>query len=124
MRSNYNKAGLFIAEASPGKLCILNLGASDTSVTPKISVDLHTNRTTYSSTATSLNHWAEAPIWLRIIVTSSSNVEYQYSTNGLVYRSLLSGHNPAFTVGAVGLMVGSENATYPGRAAFDWIRFT
>jgi hypothetical protein len=44
--------------------------------------------------------------------------------NGLAWRILVTGRNPGFTVGSVGLYCKAHNGTYDQHAYFDWIRFT
>lgn len=127
LSGDYNGAGIFIAEASPGKLDTLfaSRNSNVATVEPKICTSLSswTNRTTFNAHIVSIIG-ADAPIFLRIVVTSSTDVAYYHSRDGLIYRLLTSGRSPGFTVGAVGLFVNSNNATYAGEAAFDWVRFS
>ena len=110
------RAGLFISEASPGaisSIAVANFGT--------VQVTAWTNRTTFASNPQSLAG-PSTYMYFRIVVTSSTNVAYYVSINGLVWTAFLTGHNPGFTVGAAGLFVNHGGATT--EAVFDWIRFT
>jgi hypothetical protein len=54
-----------------------------------------------------------------MIYNSSTSIDFQFSTNGLYWRTLLAAYNPAFTVGSAGLAAQLANT----EALFDWIRF-
>jgi hypothetical protein len=66
----------------------------------------------------------QVPVFLRIVVTSSTDVTYQFSIGGTIWRSVVTSRNPGFTVGAAGLFVNPQNASNDVEATFDWIRFT
>lgn len=109
--------GMFIAEAAPGKLESISADVA------KIAIDAWTNRTTFSSqpaaVAPSMN---PGPIYLRIVVASSTDVSYYWSRSGHIWNTVAANRNPGFTVGAVGLFVNPEASG--ATAIFDWIRFT
>lgn len=109
--------GLMIGEATPGKMESV---AQDNG---NISLDVWNSRTSYGTQVT--NNAAAlrvGPLYFRIVVTSSTNVTYQWSRNGLIWNTLSSARNPGFTVGSAGLFINPDTA---GAAAlFDWIRFT
>ncbi len=122
-RGDFNGAGLFIAEAAPGKLETCD--ALHDSNPGQVGINIWTNRTTYSSTPVSRIPVGYNAIYFRCVVATTTSVSWYYSMNGLAWRLLLgTGHNPGFTVGSVGLHCKSQNATSPGEAFFDWIRFT
>lgn len=121
-RANYSSAGLFVGQATPGNMLVLLRGHN---TTPGIIADeLFTNPTTFSTQYTSFTGYALGPVWLRIVVTASTNIACYYSLDGLLFTTLETGRNPGFTVGSVGLACKTENATYAQEAMFDWIRFT
>lgn len=121
-RGDYNKAFLFVAEASPGK--IETFSTLHTTGPDPLQLDLWTSRTSYSSTPGTVGAPAgRLPIYLRCVVTTTTSLAWYYSEGGLHWRRFNTGHNPGFTVGTVGLGVASMNATYDGEASFDWIRF-
>jgi hypothetical protein len=122
IQTNFNLAGLFVAEASPGKIEALEFLHTSTGI--GYGVDAYTNRTTFSSTPVAFTVGYDAPIYLRCIVTTTTSIGWYVSRGGLIWRKLVSGRNPGFTVGAVGLQVASQSATTDGEAVFDWIRFT
>jgi hypothetical protein len=122
IQTNFNLAGLFVAEASPGKIEALEFLHTSTGI--GYGVDAYTNRTTFASTPVAFTVGYDAPIYLRCIVTTTTSIGWYVSRGGLIWRKLVSGRNPGFTVGAVGLQVASQSATTDGEAVFDWIRFT
>lgn len=125
LAANFNYAGIAIAEGTPGKYELLGIAHATTTfsnVGRGLNHEAWTNRTTYGSTVATKQGF-DAPIYLRIVVTSSSNVTFQYSMNGKLWRTLTSARNPGFTVGSVALFVSSQNASQ-AEAIFDWVRFT
>jgi hypothetical protein len=120
-----NGAGLFVGESTPGKMLLLSVNFnSGVASRRKLLHQIWTNPTTYSSTVATTEGTLEAPIYLRLVVTSSTNISAYYSANGYVWRLAASATNPSFTVGSVGLMMLQNNASFDMAAIFDWIRFT
>lgn len=124
LMANNNRCGLFIGEATPGAVanCVYGYGASIGA--PGVARGTRTSPTASETNSGGVGTDHQAPMYLRIVVTSSTDVEYLYSLNGFIYRSISAAHNPGFTIGAVGVWVESNHATIVGAAAFDWIRFT
>ena len=124
-RINYQRGGgLFIAEATPGKM--MNLWVVDNGAGPILGVTYYTAPGTYSSLPGTFGaaNSAWCPIYFRIVYNSSTSISYYFSKGGRLWTPILVNHNPAFTVGAVGLCVDTQNATRDCEAIFDWIRFT
>lgn len=123
--SGWGKTALFIAEASPGKVEAIELGTYSSNIW-RLAVESYTSPTSSASAVVSWQ-WDNVyapPMYLRIIVTSTTNVAYYVSRNGLVWKSLTTGRNPSFTVGAVGIAGWPENASVDYEAVWDWIRFS
>jgi hypothetical protein len=118
------RAGLFIAEAAPGKIESIGHYTVSGGVPVGVAVDVWTNRTTFSSTPATSLYQTGAHLYLQIVVTSSTNVTYKFSYNGLLWHVLASARNPGFTVGAAGLLIDPNSSGDPVEALFDWIRFT
>lgn len=120
LRADFNQAGLFIGEGTPGKMdatmCTHETGL-------KFFAKSYTSPTANNNANLGNVAYGHPPAYLRITVYSATDVELFYSFNGLVFCSLVR-HNPGFTIGSYGLFVNSENATYPSIGLFDWIRFT
>lgn len=116
--NDYRQAALFVGAATPG--AALTFGPYfETS--QKISRQLWgspTSRTSYVMTA-----GAPGPIYLRMVVTSSTDVVCWYSYSGLLYQLAFATTNPGFTIGSVGFVM-SDYYGAKVEAAFDWIRFT
>lgn len=127
-------AGLVLGEASPGKLLTYSLinYLGRWCLFPQ----LWTNPTTYNtSMGTSYplsSAWGDAgvvkvggpPIWLRLVVNSSSSVDFFWSMDGLLFNQHQLAQNPAFTIGTVGLGVERGGNSKDIAALFDWIRFS
>lgn len=64
------------------------------------------------------------PLYMRIVVTSSSNVAYQVSYNNKLWTTISTGVNPGFTVASVGAFIDAADSTISGEMILDWIRFT
>lgn len=125
LNGNDNSAGIFVGEATPGKMLIAGL-YFNSGVDPRrqILCQIWTNPTTYSSTVATIQGSHEAPIYLRVVATSSTNVSTYYSVNGFAWRLIASATNPSMTVASAGLFMLQNNATYDMAAYFDWVRFT
>ncbi len=121
IQANYNGAGIFIAEASPGKIDALNCSYNE---------GYKINLTQWSSPTGSAGSVANAvqpggimPVYFLIVAASSTDVSYYWSPDGILWRTVAVARNPGFTIGAVGLYVNPVNSTYHIEAAFDWVRF-
>ena len=122
--ANYNMGGLFIGEATPGKLDIIE--CIYTTYGYRLQAEQFTTPTgaaTIFFTA-STGPLAAPPVYFRINVVSSTNVNYLVSPDGYIFSTIAAARNPGFTVGSVGLTISSTNATYAASMAVDWIRFT
>lgn len=98
-----NTAGIHVCEASPGRIVylgIVNYGSNDLRVGRR----LYTNPTTYSSESVtsnmsiSLQAVRGKPLWLRITVTSSSNIATYYSWDGTIWVTLETGLSSGGTI--------------------------
>lgn len=63
------------------------------------------------------------PVWLRAVVTSSSSVAGQFSFDGLMFTTIVSGVNLGWTVGTMGVVArASANAAY--QVTYEYMRVT
>jgi hypothetical protein len=113
------RAGLFVSEASPGK--VISIGRSASAA--QLSVDIWTNPTTYASSPGTTAMYGSR-LWLRIIYNSSTSLTYQWSHDGLFWFNLATAHNPSTTIAAAGLMIDPNASGSTVYGAFDWIRFS
>jgi hypothetical protein len=125
----YMRAGIFIAAALPGDvetLAVIRTEPTGWRVDPwQLEVLDFTNPTSFNATvADEILRGTVVPIYLRIIVASSTDVTYQYSYGGQWFYTVVANRNPGFTVGAAGLFLNPQNASNDMHAWFDWIRFT
>lgn len=131
IRADYSRAGIFIGAASPGDIeTIAYIHVSNSSAYQGEVLDM-ASPTSYTATiaASSLvlinytyGRWL--PVYLRIVVASSTDVTYQISLDGVFWSSVVANRNPGFTVGSAGLFLNPQNASTDVEAVFDWIRFT
>jgi hypothetical protein len=63
-------------------------------------------------------HAFEVPTYQRIIVHSATNMDIEYSTDGVSYSSYGTGFNPTLTPGAIILV------SFACTTQWDWVRFT
>lgn len=121
--NSYQTPSILIGEASPGKLETWGIQYTGSVLLQR---NAWTDRTTRGSNTNDTSH-AEidslAPFYLRIVVNSSTNVDFGLSGNGFFYRYAITAYNPGFTVGSVGIGVMAFNAV-PCEAVWDWVRFT
>jgi hypothetical protein len=133
--SNYQMGGLVLCVAGgAGALTFfgLNFDSSGGYGTRGLIVMKCSNPATFSSLqhtgAFAYSYGADAfvwpPVYLRIVVNSSSSVDYQYSRDGRYFNTQYAASNPGFTVGAVGIAVRPPNSGYATELYSDWIRFT
>lgn len=122
MHANFHNPQLWVAEASPGK--IVAWGSVRDGDAKYFQRQLWTNATTIStqtnfpgSTGT---HALGYPMWLRLVVNSSTDIEGWHSYNGYIYYRFFSAYNPSFTVGSFGFGI-SAFAGIEMKMAVDWI---
>lgn len=120
---NYNTAALFVAEAAPGKMWTISVQYSNAPFT--VRTESWTSPTSGSANGAGFaERVAPPPVYLRIVVNSTTNVDFLFSKTGFIYTPVSSAVNPGFTIGSVGIAVQPINASFAMQAAFDWIRFT
>ena len=117
--ANYQFHGLMLGEASPGKLFMFGpIWVNG----PHVYYTVWNSRTSRSSTL-------DADVgglmrWIRMIVTSSTSVQCQYSRDGLIWLNYGTAQNPGFTIGSVGLAGNTNDLSGTVDGFFDWIRFS
>lgn len=117
-------AALFVGEASPGKLRPFGLGNysfSDMAIRSMNWTDSTTWASNGASTVATTGYGLHAPLYLKIVATSSSSIACSFSFDGLLWTLLESGVNPGFTIGTVGLLCQPSNQSKALSATFDWI---
>lgn len=116
--ANYNGACMFLGVATPGNMDALIYAFN---VSRSLNLERVTPTAFGSSIATGPTN-QEPPIYLGIVVNSSTDVDYLWSFGGRVWRYISEARNPGITIGSVGIAVKSENATWSAAAAFDFLR--
>lgn len=125
MRGSFNAFGLYVAEASPGKLAGIEHICNTAAIAwPRLVFRrLYSTSPTAPSSETRLD-WRDAkdPVYLRIVATDADTLAFKFSYDGLVWITVESAYDPNFTIGAIALAISSESATYGMEAFFDWVR--
>jgi hypothetical protein len=123
LRANSNAVAIMVGEGTPGAFVVLSI---EVATQLSLRAQRWTNNTTFGATiGTNLVvQNFQPPYYVRIVVNSTTDLDFHYSQNGLVWMSHTEAYNPSLTVGSMGLVVKSQNATYPGEAMFDWLRVT
>ena len=124
LNANYQNYGLMLAEAVPGKLMLFGnmfWNGNDNS-----GYGLWTNRTSRASWSgdSFISPTGARAYFIRMIVTTLTNITLQTSVNGYIWRTIYTGVNPGFTAGNVGLFATPNDQSQKLEAYFDWIRFT
>lgn len=124
MHTINNTCGLFVGEAVPGNMYSVALDA--VGGTPSVLADIEGAHWTSPSVfaaaiGTAVTNQAPA-IYLRIVATSTSAIQLQWSRNGIAYYNVGTSVNPGLTIGSVGLFANSQAAS-TFDSFFDWIRF-
>lgn len=123
--ATYQRFGLMLLESGPGK--IFEYGTMYWSAgQPNLGYGIWASRTsrTSFSDASTIATWGNSPLYLRLIVTSSTSVTRQISKNGFVYNTIGTAINPGFTIASVGLVVTGEDTSLTIDGYCDWVRFS
>lgn len=122
LNANFNRAGLFIGDASPGKLHSIMHGYSGGALIMAQTEAASPTSSPAAAGTVTFNATPLLPVYLRIIVTSATSVTYQYSLNGKVWRTVVAADNPGFTPAVMGIWSQSNNATSGGDTAWQFFR--
>lgn len=121
--AGHNHAGLVVATASPGAALSYGMWWFNSTTSPL--GFLWTNPTSINTGvgggSASNGYSFGPPIWIKLVVVSSSNVSMYISRDGLLWTPGQTAYNPGFTIAMVGLDHHGPSGT---ATAFDWMRFT
>lgn len=124
--ANYQRSGLILLEGS-GSNKIFEFGVLyGAGGGTNFGYGIWTNRTSRASWGGDQVRPATivAPVYLRLVVTSSTSVATYFSRGGLAWIAVQTGINPGFTIANVGLGITGEDNSVSADSYFDWIRFT
>lgn len=87
-----------------------------------------TNSTTggsaITSGPTSNGYGFNCPLWIKYVVTSSSNVSVYFSRDGILYTPYSTGYNTGLTIASIGFGINNAtNVSATSSVHFDYIRF-
>lgn len=118
--SNYQRTALMIAETTPGKLFLFG-PAHQLAQNINMGYTNWTNRTTRLS-ATDVGSGYRWQRYVRMVVTSSTSVALQGSTDGWLWKAYAT-VNPGFTIGNIGIGITGEDNSVVADAYVNWMRF-
>lgn len=112
----FGVAGIVVAEATPGKLAcfgVQRFAAATTGAFGGVCGE-YTTWTVFGTRATNSSVAWPRPtagtVWVKVTITTDTNIAYALSPDGLIYNTIASGLNPGFTLGQVGLGLAAEGA--------------
>jgi hypothetical protein len=115
--SNYFASGMFVAETGPGALDVIEAIPNGAAMR----LSRYTNPTSYGTTVASVSYGAKPPLYLGIRANSATDVDYVWSGNGYVWKTITTARNPGVNLDLIGVGCSPENAA--GIAvAYDYIR--
>lgn len=126
IRNTNNVVGMFIAEASPGKIMTFMQGNYAAVLDRRLLSYDYTNRTTFAAEngAGGLTTGApySLPLCLKMIWVSSTEIRLQFSQGGMGWINYFDSpwFDPGFTVGAAGLFVDTNASGTDVEGFFDW----
>jgi hypothetical protein len=124
-RANYNRAGIFIGVATPGRIDTIDLLVNGDATHLQAEVLAMTDPTTLSSqvAANGAGVARPAPVYLAIRRNSSTSYDYLWSHDGWFWFKSVSARDPSMTQATIGLFIndGAGGGTTMA-AAFDWAR--
>jgi hypothetical protein len=123
--ANYDSVGIFVAEATPGKIDALVISYPGAPMCP--GREQWSNPTTRTGSGTSYASsfgYRFIPIYLRIVVTSNTAVDFYLSQGGFFFYKVTTQFNPGFTIASAGLVTFSFTNALVTESVFDWVRFT
>lgn len=119
LRENYNYVGMFVGEATPGKmryLCLLHNNGCYRKV------QTYTSPTDGSPGESASREWTfQFPFYMAIVVNSSTDLDFAISPDGYVWGRVLDAHNPSATIGSAGVAMQAVNSNGTS-AAYGFLR--
>jgi hypothetical protein len=64
------------------------------------------------------------PVYLRIKVNTTTSVDYSWSMDGYIWRSMVAARNPGFTISRIGIAVKQESTSTQTELLVDSARFS
>lgn len=118
--ANYNDAAIIVGVSDPTTGALVACCAA-WNTNRKINAEKFTNRTTWVSLMGSGDNYPQLPVYLAVVVNSSTSIDCYHSFNGYNWRKFVTAFNPSFTVGSVGLGMKAENSA-GFSCSFDYLR--
>jgi hypothetical protein len=122
---NYHGAGIMVGDSTPSAHTTWGITHDTASVAGRLLQRYAWTSPTSAGAATgypgssSPGLTPSIPLWLRLVVNSSTDIEYWASWDGYLYFRFAAAINPGFTVATFGAFIFGFGIDM--RAAFDWI---
>ena len=120
-QQNYHTSALFVGDSGATNFDTLNHGF----VSAGNDLAFHGSRwsqSTFGGNFANGGVATQSSFYLAIVVTTTSNVAYYYSLNGMIWTTLTSGRNPSLTLVTAGIATKSEETSTGCSAAFEFLR--
>ena len=122
--ASYQATDLLVAEGSPGKLSGFAYGSTaGYFLQPNVGYSIWTNATSRATWGGDILRVATLPLYMRLVVASSTSVTSFISAGGHSWMQI-SSWNPGFTIGAVAVTVTGNDNSVAIDSYIDWIRFS
>jgi hypothetical protein len=120
--ADYQKAGLFVSNGATGAHEAVQVGRHGAE--RRVAYEGYGSNTAAGggSTAAIDNIWV--PVYLRIKVNTTTSVDYSWSMDGYIWRSMVAARNPGFTISRIGIAVKQESTSTQTELLVDSARFS
>lgn len=126
--ANFKSAGLLVGDGSPGKFFTIfmpNTTTFDQQATADYAVYTDKDNRASVSEFYALRTMGGWPLYIRLVVTSTTSVTPQISMDGLIWVNIGAAQNPSLSsISCIGLWIAGLANGQSAEAYIDWIRVT
>lgn len=118
----WNSAGLFVSDATPGGMHVFAMANyADHAISRRVTQ--WSDSVGGGGSVIVQNPLQQVvPTYLMIVANSSDDLDFWYSSDGWAWTLIWNDLNPSYTVGACGLAISAEAASFGVAAGFDYLR--
>ena len=117
------RAQIAVLETGSGKIFSFGF-AGNFSLPGNVIGDIWTTRTSYGSNPVAVSGQLSGVKYVRMVVTNSTTIQCQLSTDGMLWWDYGSVVNPSMTVADVGIVYEGHTSGRAAELLVDWVRFT